>query len=99
MTEAQPGSVIPDEVAQFNSLAGQWWDRKGPMRALHAMSADLSHTTRFDRGMRRLRAAMLVCLCIFGIWASVQLSHGQAADASQNVLPIVIPASAAQAGR
>src|SRR3954468_18594444 len=38
MTQAQPGSVIPGEVAQFNRLAGQWWDASGPMRALHAMN-------------------------------------------------------------
>src|SRR5690348_630459 len=38
MAAAQPGSVIPDEVAQFNRLAGQWWDPKGPMRVLHAMN-------------------------------------------------------------
>src|SRR5436305_14559479 len=39
MSEAQPGSVIPGEVAQFTSLAGQWWDPNGPMRALHAMNS------------------------------------------------------------
>jgi 2-polyprenyl-6-hydroxyphenyl methylase/3-demethylubiquinone-9 3-methyltransferase len=38
MAQAQPGSVIPDEVAQFNRLAAQWWDPAGPMRALHAMN-------------------------------------------------------------
>jgi 2-polyprenyl-6-hydroxyphenyl methylase/3-demethylubiquinone-9 3-methyltransferase len=38
MTEAQPGSVIAGEVAQFNRLADQWWDPQGPMRALHAMN-------------------------------------------------------------
>lgn len=38
MAQAQPGSVIPGEVAQFNRLAAQWWDPAGPMRALHAMN-------------------------------------------------------------
>jgi 2-polyprenyl-6-hydroxyphenyl methylase / 3-demethylubiquinone-9 3-methyltransferase len=38
MAHAQPGSVIPGEVAQFNRLADQWWDPAGPMRALHAMN-------------------------------------------------------------
>ncbi len=38
MAQAQPGSVIPNEVAQFNRLAAQWWDPAGPMRALHAMN-------------------------------------------------------------
>jgi 2-polyprenyl-6-hydroxyphenyl methylase/3-demethylubiquinone-9 3-methyltransferase len=38
MAEAQPGSVIPGEVAQFNRLAAQWWDPAGPMRPLHAMN-------------------------------------------------------------
>lgn len=39
MSTAQPGSVIPDEVSQFNRLAGEWWDPAGPMRPLHAMNA------------------------------------------------------------
>lgn len=38
MAQAQPGSVIADEVARFNRLAAQWWDPAGPMRALHAMN-------------------------------------------------------------
>lgn len=31
-------SVKPAEIAQFNALAGQWWDATGPMRALHMMN-------------------------------------------------------------
>ncbi len=38
MTPAQPRSVLPHEIAQFDRLAGQWWDPKGPMRPLHAMN-------------------------------------------------------------
>jgi 2-polyprenyl-6-hydroxyphenyl methylase / 3-demethylubiquinone-9 3-methyltransferase len=29
------GTVDRDEVARFSRLAGQWWDRHGPMAALH----------------------------------------------------------------
>ena len=35
---ARAGSVIPAEIAQFDALAAQWWDPKGPMRALHDMN-------------------------------------------------------------
>ncbi len=35
---AGPGSAIPAEIAQFDALAAQWWDPKGPMRALHDMN-------------------------------------------------------------
>lgn len=28
----------PAELAQFNELAAQWWDRTGPMRALHQIN-------------------------------------------------------------
>ena len=38
MAQAQPGSVLADEVAGFNRLAAKWWDPKGPMRPLHAMN-------------------------------------------------------------
>jgi 2-polyprenyl-6-hydroxyphenyl methylase/3-demethylubiquinone-9 3-methyltransferase len=32
-TEA--GTIDQDEIARFSRLAGQWWDPKGPMAALH----------------------------------------------------------------
>ena len=38
MSDAQPGSVLPDEVSKFDRLAAEWWDPAGPMRALHAMN-------------------------------------------------------------
>jgi 2-polyprenyl-6-hydroxyphenyl methylase/3-demethylubiquinone-9 3-methyltransferase len=31
-------SVSPAEVARFDRLARQWWDRRGPMRVLHDMN-------------------------------------------------------------
>ena len=34
----QHASVIPEEIAQFNALAAQWWDESGPMRPLHMMN-------------------------------------------------------------
>lgn len=38
MAEAQPGSVLADEVARFDALAARWWDPAGPMRPLHRMN-------------------------------------------------------------
>ncbi len=43
MIDAQPpirrtGSVVAAEVARFDALAAEWWDRSGPMQALHAMN-------------------------------------------------------------
>ncbi len=32
------GAALPAEIARFDALAGQWWDTRGPMRALHAMN-------------------------------------------------------------
>ncbi|CAI5518326.1 unnamed protein product [Closterium sp. Naga37s-1] len=32
-------SVDGEEVAKFEALASQWWDRRGPHAPLHAMSA------------------------------------------------------------
>jgi 2-polyprenyl-6-hydroxyphenyl methylase/3-demethylubiquinone-9 3-methyltransferase len=32
---ASAGTVDEDEVARFSRLAGQWWDARGPMAALH----------------------------------------------------------------
>ena len=32
------GSVLNAEIAQFDRLAAEWWDPKGPMAALHAMN-------------------------------------------------------------
>jgi 2-polyprenyl-6-hydroxyphenyl methylase/3-demethylubiquinone-9 3-methyltransferase len=54
MSESSPGGtqgVSPAETAKFNALASRWWDRRGPMRPLHAMNPArigwiLSHTAR-----------------------------------------------------
>src|SRR5271166_1338779 len=32
---ADAGTVNREEVARFSRLAGQWWDPRGPMAALH----------------------------------------------------------------
>ncbi len=37
-TPVSPRNVDPAELAQFNELAAQWWDRHGPMRALHLIN-------------------------------------------------------------
>ena len=31
----RPSTIDPREVARFDRLAREWWDPKGPMRALH----------------------------------------------------------------
>ena len=54
MSEVSAGGapgVSAAEVARFNALASRWWDRRGPMRPLHAMNPArigwiLSHTAR-----------------------------------------------------
>ena len=33
-----PGTVDENEVARFSRLAGEWWDARGPMAALHALN-------------------------------------------------------------
>lgn len=38
MTNTQPGSALPEEIAKFNQLAAEWWDPAGPMAPLHAMN-------------------------------------------------------------
>ncbi len=38
MATMEAGSAVPAEVARFDALAARWWDRQGPMRALHAMN-------------------------------------------------------------
>jgi 2-polyprenyl-6-hydroxyphenyl methylase/3-demethylubiquinone-9 3-methyltransferase len=39
MTEApHSGTIDPGEVARFDRLARDWWDPKGPMRALHKLN-------------------------------------------------------------
>jgi len=31
-------TIDPDEVARFSRIAGQWWDARGPMAALHKLN-------------------------------------------------------------
>ena len=33
--QSSAGTIDEDEVARFSRLAGQWWDPRGPMAALH----------------------------------------------------------------
>lgn len=36
MEKENPAATVDaDEVAHFSRLAGQWWDRRGPLKALH----------------------------------------------------------------
>ena len=38
-TPTPAGSVSPDEIARFGTLASRWWDPNGPMRPLHRMNS------------------------------------------------------------
>ena len=39
MTETlHTGTIDPGEVARFDRMARDWWDPKGPMRALHRLN-------------------------------------------------------------
>jgi len=64
-------TVDPDEVAQFSRLAGQWWNPRGPMAALHRFNpvrlAYIRDQTaaRFGRDAKRLDS--LAGLCILDI--------------------------------
>jgi 2-polyprenyl-6-hydroxyphenyl methylase / 3-demethylubiquinone-9 3-methyltransferase len=54
------GTIDESEVAQFSRLAGQWWDPRGPMAALHKFNpVRLAYirdraAARFDRDPKRL---------------------------------------------
>ena len=38
MTETPPSTIDAAEVARFDRMARDWWDPKGPMRALHKLN-------------------------------------------------------------
>ncbi|AOX19718.1 bifunctional 3-demethylubiquinone 3-O-methyltransferase/2-octaprenyl-6-hydroxy phenol methylase [Kozakia baliensis] len=38
MSDTSTSSVSPREIAQFDKLAAQWWNPRGPMRPLHEMN-------------------------------------------------------------
>jgi 2-polyprenyl-6-hydroxyphenyl methylase / 3-demethylubiquinone-9 3-methyltransferase len=54
------GTIDEDEVARFSRVAGQWWDARGPMAALHKLNPlRLGYirdqtTAHFNRGPARL---------------------------------------------
>ena len=54
------GTIDQDEVARFSRLAGQWWDARGPMAALHKFNpVRLAYirdrmAEHFDRNAKRL---------------------------------------------
>ena len=35
MNTVYNANINPDDIAHFDSLASQWWDKQGPMRTLH----------------------------------------------------------------
>jgi 2-polyprenyl-6-hydroxyphenyl methylase/3-demethylubiquinone-9 3-methyltransferase len=57
---AGAGTIDDDEVARFSRLAGQWWDPRGPMAALHKFNpVRLAYirdraASHFDRDPARL---------------------------------------------
>ena len=54
MTEAPHSPTIDrDEVARFDRMAREWWDPKGPMRALHKLNPVRLRYIR-DTACRRL---------------------------------------------
>lgn len=55
----QTGSVIDAEIAQFNALAGQWWDAQGPMKPLHMMNPPRAQWVA-ERVRRRLGAGVKI---------------------------------------
>jgi 2-polyprenyl-6-hydroxyphenyl methylase / 3-demethylubiquinone-9 3-methyltransferase len=86
-----PG-VSPAEVAKFNALASRWWDRRGPMRPLHAMNPArigwiLSHTARRFPSADGVR--LLDVGCGAGLAAEALARHGfdvLGIDAAEDVI-------------
>jgi STE24 endopeptidase len=65
-----------ERVAAINNIpvAARSWCHgsiEKRMRYLHHLSADPTHTTRFDRFMLKLYIVLVVALVIFGAWAAV----------------------------
>lgn len=63
---AGSAGVSPAEVARFNALAASWWDRRGPMRPLHAMNPArigwiLSHIRRQFAAPERVQLLDVGC--------------------------------------
>ena len=58
--QGSAGTIDEDEVARFSRLAGQWWDPRGPMAALHKFNpVRLAYirdrlAAHFDRDAKRL---------------------------------------------
>ena len=77
MAQAQASSVLTAEVAQFDALAGQWWDASGPMRPLHQMNPlrigwiDKRISVRFGGSVRLLDVG-----CGAGLAAEALARHG-----------------------
>jgi 2-polyprenyl-6-hydroxyphenyl methylase / 3-demethylubiquinone-9 3-methyltransferase len=106
MSETSLGSnprVSPAEVARFNALASRWWDRRGPMRPLHAMNPArigwiVAHTARRFPSAQGVR--LLDIGCGAGLAAEALARHGfnvLGIDAANDVIEAA-RVHAAQAG-
>lgn len=102
-TQGVSAGVSAAEVARFNALASRWWDRRGPMRPLHAMNPArigwiLSHTARRFPSADGVR--LLDVGCGAGVAAEALARRGFAVlgiDAAEDVIAAA-QVHAAQAG-
>jgi 2-polyprenyl-6-hydroxyphenyl methylase/3-demethylubiquinone-9 3-methyltransferase len=85
-------------VARFNALAARWWDKRGPMRPLHAMNPArigwiLSRTARRFASAQGLRpgVTLLDVGCGAGLAAEALARHGfdvLGIDAAEDVIEV-----------
>ena len=117
MAGAQPGrqatgSVVTEEIKQFDALATQWWDPGGPMRPLHAMNPlrvgwiDKRVRARFGGGVRLLDLGCGAGLAaealaglghdVLGLDAAAEVVAAAQAHAEGQDLPLAYRAGAAE---
>ncbi len=75
MASVQGGGADSAEIARFDALAAQWWDRAGPMRPLHAMNP--LRVGWIDRRLQHRPARILDVGCGAGLAAEAlaRLGH------------------------
>ena len=93
--------TIPDEIARFDALAAQWWDRRGPMRPLHEMNParvawiDARIRARFAGPVRLLDVG---CGAGLAAEALARCGHAVTGVAAADRLVAIARAHAAEAG-
>jgi 2-polyprenyl-6-hydroxyphenyl methylase/3-demethylubiquinone-9 3-methyltransferase len=75
--------VLPAEVAKFDALAATWWDKRGPMRPLHAMNP-----ARIAWIDARLRAHNLAGADLLDVGCGAGIAAESLAQAGYSVLGI-----------